>query len=94
MNRVYVYYRVAPALAPSLRGKLQELFAGLAASSGVQGKLARRSEDPDTWMEIYEPVPDPASFLALLVQMAEEHGLARQLAPGSTRRIECFEDVD
>jgi hypothetical protein len=41
-------------------------------------------------MEVYENVPDSAGFEAKLGELAEHHGVAALLAPGSSRKQEVF----
>ncbi len=63
----------------------------LAEATGISGRILRRRDDPTTWMEIYEHVPDAASFEEKLRKLADAHALAGWLAPGSTRRQEIFQ---
>ncbi len=66
----YIYYRVLSDDAETellIRG----MQARLTCSSGVSGYLLKRSDDPLTWMEVYENVGDEAAF---------ERQMARALA--------------
>jgi hypothetical protein len=86
----YVYYRVAkPAQAQAL---VREIQAALKIRCSIAGRLVRKCDDSNTWMEIYEGVRDAVSFehnLAIAVQAAHFDDV---MEPGSARHMECFED--
>jgi hypothetical protein len=86
----YVYYKVPPANAARAREAVGALQRDLSLATGVGGRLLRRRDDETTWMEIYENVADGTRFEAKLAELAERHGIARLLAPGSARRQEVF----
>ena len=58
---LYVYYRVAGNFLPN-RQLAADLLAEVARLTGVQGRLLQRRDDADTWMEIYEGIPDSDAF--------------------------------
>lgn len=89
-SSVYVYYRVDPIRASAGRRAVKALLEDLRSSTGVSGRVARRRDDPDTWMEIYDQVPDDVAFHQALQAGAMRHGLNQVLAPGSERKIEIF----
>ena len=86
----YVYYRVPAANAARARAAVGALQKDLSAATGVDGRLLRRRDDETTWMEIYEDVADGARFESKLAELAERHGIAALLAPGSSRKQEIF----
>jgi hypothetical protein len=86
-----VYYRVADPGSASARACAAAIIEDVRAATGVRGRLLRRSEDPGTWMEIYEDVPDPAEFERALTCAAEARGLGGHLADASRRVVERFE---
>ena len=88
----YVYYRVPPENTDRARAAVAAIQRELSGGSGVAGRLLRRRDDAATWMEIYEKVPDPARFEALLAGLVERHALSPLLAPGSSRKQEVFRD--
>jgi hypothetical protein len=94
VNRIYVYYRVPPAQAPAMRGKVAQLLREVERRTGVRGRLSCRCNDPDTWMETYEPVPEVASFANLLAELSVGWDMRAHLAAGESRQIECFSDVE
>jgi len=86
--RVYVYYRVAVDSAAA-RQAVAALLAAVETATGVAGRLCARCDDPATWMETYEPVADPASFVPRLDEIARQHRVAA-LATDGLRHAECF----
>jgi len=85
---VYVYYRVAADNAAA-REAIAALLAAVESATGVAGRLLARRDDPAMWMEIYEPVADPAAFLRRLAGLARRHRLAA-ITTGGHRHAECF----
>lgn len=57
----YIYYRV---LADDAETELliRGMQSRLGCSSGVSGYLLKRSDDPLTWMEVYENIDDEVAF--------------------------------
>jgi len=90
MPNYYIYYRVAPSAAARLRAVVDAVQLALHQDTGIQGRLMRRDDDPTTWMEIYEAVPDPARFEAALARLLAQHGFDSCMAPESRRHTECF----
>jgi hypothetical protein len=88
----YVYYRVAPQRATLARERVGALLAFVARATGVTGRLLSKRGEPHLWMEVYEPVPEAASFAPALARGVRELGIEEVLAPGAQRRQECFED--
>ena len=84
----YIYYRVPDEDAARVRGVVEELQRILAARTGVAGRLLCRQDDPQTWMEIYENVPDAEGFELLLQEELQRLGL--DALPGSPRHTEIF----
>ncbi len=88
----YVYYRVPAENAARARAAVGAMQRELSEIAGIGGRLLRRRDDETTWMEIYENVADAERFEAELGALAERHGLAALLAPGSARKREVFLD--
>jgi hypothetical protein len=86
----YVYYKVPPGNSEGARVAVGALQRDLAQATGIAGRLLHRRDDPTTWMEIYENVPDPARFEAKLGELAERHRVSALLVPGSSRKQEVF----
>ncbi len=87
----YVYYKVAPEAESSARELAHTLLARISDQSGIRGKLLRRRDDPSTWMEVYEGVPDGTEFEAALTKVAGSLGFLDVLKAGTTRRLEIFQ---
>jgi Domain of unknown function (DUF4936) len=87
---VYIYYRVAAAQQAAAREAVGALQAALAAHSGIQGRLLRRTEDAETWMEIYEPLSELDAFLAQLHSAEQAVEIAALIQDGK-RHLESFQ---
>jgi hypothetical protein len=89
-SHYYVYYRILPENAERARSAVLAMQSELATRLGLQGTLSRRRDDETTWMEVYEDVIDAPAFEQALAALADRHGLAALLAPGSKRKLEIF----
>jgi hypothetical protein len=88
----YIYYRVAASDGERLQAIVTRMHAGLEASTGIAGRLLRRCDDAQTWMEIYEDVQDTAQFEGALADAVTHHKLEALLQ--STRVVERFVPVE
>lgn len=79
MTSYYVYYRIEPARAGELRREVERIFAAVEQATGVRGRWMRRRDEPLTYMEVYEDVPDAAAFESLLEREAASLGLQRHV---------------
>ena len=79
MTNYYVYYRVDPAQLGELRVAIERLFGSIERETGVRGRWMHRRDDPTTYMEVYEGVPEDKAFDALLEREAASLGLARRV---------------
>jgi quinol monooxygenase YgiN len=75
----YVYYRVDPGRLSELRAAVEQLFRVVERETGIRGRWMRRCDDPTTYMEVYEGVPDATAFEALLEREASKIGSARRI---------------
>jgi Domain of unknown function (DUF4936) len=87
---LFVYYRVADANESAVRERVGAILADVRAATGVQGRLLRRRDDPATWMEVYEPVPETEAFEHALDAALARHRFDALLAPGTARHTERF----
>ena len=87
----YVYYRVEASEVPALAASLDAMQLILAEETGVNGRVLKRTDDPLTWMEVYENVADPSGFEFTLQELVETFTLERYLAPNAHRVVERFE---
>lgn len=88
MSHFYVYYRVAHN-TPTSRATVEAFLAEVAARTGIAGRLLVGCDDPATWMEVYEPVPDAAVFAHELEELVGKHAVAAVAAKGE-RHVERF----
>lgn len=84
----YVWYRIGGDPRP-VRAAIVAVMADVYRVSGVSGRLLQRLDQPDTWMEIYEGVTDPARFERELTAAVLRHGVAQFIAPDG-RHVEAF----
>lgn len=85
----FIYYRSSEA-ADEVRRVVEAMQRALAQETGVQGRLMRRADDPTTWMEVYESVPEAAGFERSLDAAVARFALARLLGTDAQRHVERF----
>lgn len=85
---LYIYYKATTA--PDVAARVRAMQADLSRRSGIQGKLMRRRDAPDTWMEVYEAVGSFETFEAVLSEAVTHHRLEELLPPGERRHLERF----
>jgi hypothetical protein len=85
---VYVYYRVVGDHALA-RDAVAAMMADLEGRTGVCGRLLRRCDDDNTWMEVFAPVREIVRFNAALEACEVQHRLAGCAEHGRRHR-ECF----
>jgi hypothetical protein len=88
----YVYYRVARGRESMARERVHRLHQHLAVSIGLSGRLLVKRGEPNLWMEVYEPVPDPTALERELETAVRALELDQVLTEGSQRHVEWFED--
>ncbi len=87
----YIYYRLRADLDPQLaQASICAMQASLAQRTGVHGRLLRRAEDADTWMEAYEGVETWPQFAVALDEEVAAHRIGELLEPGGARHLERF----
>lgn len=87
---IYIYYKVTPQNENAVRAAAHDLIAAIARSSGIAGRLLCRRDKPDTWMEAYEGVADPETFLAAIDNELVRVRFADLLGPDARRVTELF----
>jgi hypothetical protein len=85
----YVYYRSGHP-EREISAVVGEMQAALAHETGVAGRLMRRADDPATWMEVYEAVPDAADFEQRLAAAVARFAVDRLLDADARRHVERF----
>ena len=86
----YVYYEVNTCNEDKVRTAAQGLQRTIADVTGIHGRLLCRRDKTETWMEVYEGVPDASSFQTILDGEAKRLCFAELLAPASRRITELF----
>jgi hypothetical protein len=71
---------------------VRHIQAALKASTGIDGRLLRKRDDPSTWMEIYEGVGEISAFEQCLTSAVQATNFAAVLVTDGVRHMECFED--
>ncbi len=84
----YVWYRVPEGVAAEAETAVRALQARLACSSGIGGRLLKKRDAPETWMEVYEGVAEPQAFERQLQELVERYDVEMFLDGG--RHVECF----
>ncbi|MDH4150173.1 MAG: DUF4936 family protein [Betaproteobacteria bacterium] len=86
----YIYYRVDAGKTGACAVSAEKLLAAVQAKTGVQGRVLKKRNEPQLWMEIYEHVTDEAKFEWELAEAVAASGINATLQPDSTRHTECF----
>ncbi len=87
MHSYFVWYRVSRDDRDT-EIAIRSMLSRLACRSGVVGKLLKKRDEPQLWMESYVDVPDAARFEHLLQQAVEEFDVEMFIA--GERNTECF----
>ncbi|MEP7182444.1 MAG: DUF4936 family protein [Betaproteobacteria bacterium] len=87
-THVYVYYRVVRDTAGA-RAAIGAMLTEIERRTGVAGRLLARRDDPQTWLEIYEPVTRVAAFERALATAVAVHDAA-SVAEDGRRHVERF----
>ena len=88
MRHAYVYYRIDLAQAGLAASRIDTLLASMAAFCSRPPRRLIRCKNPETWMEIYEDIPDMGQFVAAL-----DDSVATLRCSDFTldeRHLECF----
>ncbi|HET6493362.1 MAG TPA: DUF4936 family protein [Burkholderiales bacterium] len=87
----YVYYRVNPEKAAACEPRIRDLLAAVEKVTGIAGRLLKKREEPQLWMEVYENVSDQAHFEWEICDIADKFKVKEFLEHDTTRHCECFE---
>lgn len=86
----YVYYRIDPLSEDEARLRVDQLFDRLQQRCGVRGRLLRKRDEPNLWMEAYESVDEGIMFESALRAEAASLDFEALLLPGNRRNLESF----
>jgi hypothetical protein len=87
-GNLYVYFKAPPTA--DVPGRVRAMQEDVARETGVRGRLMRRRDNPETWMEVYEDVGDFDTFESRLAAAADRHAVADVLKDGERRHVERF----
>jgi hypothetical protein len=88
----YVYYRVEPAQRDKASALVGQLLDSVKRTTGVGGRLMKKRDEPELWMEVYENVADDSKFEWALLEAADKLKFSELLQSGTVRHMECFTD--
>lgn len=88
----YIYYRVDATKTGPCAVAVEYLLDAVHKKTGIQGRVMKKRNEPQLWMEIYENVTDEAGFEWELAEAVAGSGISNMLQPGSGRHTECFSE--
>lgn len=88
LHHYYIYYRVNKQDAAEAETLVRSMQARLACRSGISGRLLKKHDEPNLWMEVYEDVNEPEGFGRLLDQALDEFDVCMFI--DGPRKTECF----
>lgn len=91
MPHLYVYYRIRADDAEAARAEVAALQAHLGSFCGRAPRHMLRCEDGAMWMEVYEDVRQPETFVDAMQNCLNELGL--DILRRSERHLECFRET-
>lgn len=91
MRILFIYYKVDLARSDEALAAVHAGLDDVTAATGLRGRLMRRTDDPATWMEVYDPVDDPEALERAIDAAVARHDLTRFLKPGTRRMAEKFQ---
>jgi hypothetical protein len=89
-SNYYIYYRVDAAKTGPCAVAVEFLLDAVQRKTGVRGRVLKKRNEPQLWMEIYEGVTDEAGFEWELAEAVTASGINGMLQTGSARHTECF----
>jgi hypothetical protein len=89
----FIYYRVTADQLERLAAAVSEMQKQIAAATGIRGRLLRKDDASNTWMEIYEGISDPVGFESAMQHAVAQARFDGLLAAGSQRHVERFVDT-
>lgn len=92
MLHYYIYFRMSVERTAEIANAVQHIQKTIQSRLGISGRLLKKRDEPNLWMEVYENLPEHTDFEAVL-KLAEEHsGIVALLGPQGKRHIECFKN--
>ena len=91
MRIYFIYYKVDLAKAEAALPAIHAALDDIERACGLRGRLMRRTDEPSTWMEVYDRVENPEALERAVDAAVAKHELQRFLKPGTRRMFEKFE---
>ncbi len=91
MPHLYVYYRIQADDADAARAEVAALQARLSSFCDTPPRHMVRCEDGAMWMEVYEDVRQPETFVDAMQNCLNDLGL--DILRRSERHLECFREA-
>lgn len=88
----YIYYRVDTQRIAGAAQLTRALLDAVRTGSAVSGRLLKKRDEPNLWMEVYENIKDFCLFERVLEGAVKELNVTEFLQPGTGRHTECFEE--
>lgn len=85
----YIYYKLEPDQRSEIEPLIHTLLSRMACRTGVAGRLLKKADSRDTWMEVYEGIKDRRAFEHALNELCDRYDLAMLL----DRHTEVFENL-
>ena len=87
-------YAAGIELAARLKSgeKIDDSLEAMRKATGVAGRLMKKRDEPNLWMEVYENVTDEARFEWELAEAVDHLKIQELLLPGTPRHLECFQE--
>jgi len=94
MRIYFIYYKVDLAQAAEAAASVNAALADIERTAGIRGRLMRRTDEPSTWMEVYDSVSSPETLERAIEAAVKEHALERFLKSGTRRMFEKFQPLE
>lgn len=91
MRIYFIYYKVDLARADAALPAINAALDDIERECGLRGRLMRRTDEPSTWMEVYDHIENPEALERAVERAVAKHGLERFLKPGTRRMFEKFQ---
>ena len=92
MYHYYIYFRIPSDRVSDIESAIQRIQCAIKARLGITGRLLKKCDEPNLWMEVYENLPEKSSFEDVLKLAEIQAGIAALLEAGEKRHIECFKN--
>ena len=92
MDHYYIYFRIPAERAAAIETAIHHLQLAIKEQLGINGRLLKKRDEPNLWMEVYENLPEHSGFEDVLERLEAQIGIAELLGANEKRHIECFKN--